>query len=209
MRATRRFATSNLLRATFLALASVAFASCHRDPSPRIKLAVIEKCEDGVRRAIKQRSAAKVQRIYHESCASVFLETACRDAFFKAGRAPLDRQDAIALDGCRKSYCPLLAPSTLEACSPDFRATPDTVQRAWQPLQMAIIRYDARGYYYRMEQTLLGLYAVLHGREVDAEAARKREAEAAAAAASASASAPTGTEPPGSGQATPERSTPP
>jgi hypothetical protein len=186
-----RFPANVMLGASLLA--ALALASCHRDPSPRIKLKVIEKCEDGALRAVQQRSTAKIERVYHESCAAVFAERACSDAFYKAGRARLERQDAITLEGCRKAYCPLLAPSPLEACSPGFAVTPDNATRAWEPLELAIIRYDARGYAYRLEQTLVGVYAVLHERAVAEEAARARKAaEAAARDDHADAGAPAG-----------------
>jgi hypothetical protein len=185
MTTSRRSPMKSALRAGGLVLAGLALASCHRDPSPRIKLKVIEKCEDGAVRAIKQRSPARLQRIYHESCASVFAEPACSDAFFKAGRARVERQDAIALEGCRKAYCPLLASSSLEACTPGFEVTSENATRAWEPLQLAIMRYDARGYSYRLEQTLVGVYAAVHARQAEAEERRAREAVEAAAHADA------------------------
>jgi hypothetical protein len=127
-------------------LVMVSLPGCRRDPPPRIRLKAIERCEDGIQLALRQRTINDVQRVYHEECSGLAAEPGCSRAFVEAGQATPGRQDQITLEACRKDYCPLLAGKQLEACDPAFQSNAESVARAWHPLLLAIILNDARGY---------------------------------------------------------------
>ena len=139
----------NSFRVPRAAAASVIVAAmlvaCHRDPSPRIHLATIEQCESGIQRAVNEHPDERAARTYHESCADLYVEKGCRDAFFQAGSVRRDRRDKLILNACRKDYCPLLTDERLEACQPGFDGSSASIARALAPLDDAIVAYDARG----------------------------------------------------------------
>jgi hypothetical protein len=145
-----------------LALATLGSATaCHRDPSPRIRIKAVERCEDGSAIALAERTERRALRVYHRECAGVFFEPNCAREFDRAGKMGAESGDRATLAACQKDYCsqPLL--SRPEACNAGFTPTPANTPRALEELESAIIAYDARGYAPRVEDSRVRFFAKL------------------------------------------------
>ena len=94
-------------------------------------------------------------RVYYQECAPLYPEPECRSAFRAAAAATKhEEQLPLAFAGCRKAYCPILHAENLEACTSDLPATPDALDRAWPPLNRAILNYNAGSYGQRVINAL-------------------------------------------------------
>ncbi len=129
--------------AAFAALVTFSLVACHDDP-PRIHVADVERCEQGVAQANDAKSEQAAATAFYTGCANVFAESACSKAMVTAASADAAARTMIVANGCRQVYCRALpAAVDLEMCQPDFKPTTDSVARAWPALQTAIVDYDA------------------------------------------------------------------
>jgi hypothetical protein len=122
--------------------------------------ASVDKCEQGLKRAGAETDLAVAMRLYHEECADLYVQPGCRQAFLTAASAPQTEQVTLVADGCRRAYCPVLpSASGLEICKPGFGVTLESAQRAWPPLQEAILAYDGKGLAPRVTRFTVAFYS--------------------------------------------------
>lgn len=123
--------------------------------------AVVERCERGVDRALELTTRREMLREYYRECASVQVESTCRNAFSTAADSEPGQQLAIVLLGCREAYCPWIPGNDVEACSSEFVPTASAVERAWPALFSAILDIDAKPFKPAITNATLRLYARL------------------------------------------------
>jgi hypothetical protein len=119
------------------------------------------RCIRGIDHALTLSTRRDVLRAYHEQCASVYRESACREAFEKAATSEPARQRSIVTLGCRDAYCRWIPGVGPEACSPDFVPTASALDRAWPELNSAMIELDAKGHAQELSAATARLYGAL------------------------------------------------
>jgi hypothetical protein len=121
-------------------------------------------CERGIEHAMTLGTRREVLRAFYEECASVYIEHGCREAFLAAANAEPTQQPLIVTLGCREAYCRWLPGTNIEACDGEFVPTAAAVERAWPPLDTAILNLDAKKHVPRLMEAMLRLHAVLPSR---------------------------------------------
>jgi hypothetical protein len=141
-----------------LAIALFLSTACRHD-KPRISGEDVERCTQGIGRAILLPTKEETLRVYYHECANVYAEPACSEAFRGAADLPEPQREPSIVTACRKAYCPLLHDDTLVACKNDFVATKENIARDWPALYGAIFKFDTKEYGQRLTWAMLSLYA--------------------------------------------------
>jgi len=119
------------------------------------------RCIRGIDRALTLPTRRDVLHAYYEECASVYLESACREAFKKAATSEPARQLSIVTLGCRDAYCRWIPGAGPAACGPEFVPTASALDRTWPELNWAMIKLDAKGHAQELSAATARLYGAL------------------------------------------------
>ncbi len=141
-----------------LAIGALFLSSGCRHDKPRISREDVERCAQGIQRAILLPTKEETLRVYYHECANVYAEPACSDAFRGAAELPEPQREPSIVTACRKAYCQLLHDDTLVACKSDFVVTKESIARDWPALYGAIFKFDTKEYGQRLTWALLSLY---------------------------------------------------
>ncbi|HEX3596936.1 MAG TPA: hypothetical protein VHU80_17625 [Polyangiaceae bacterium] len=143
---------------------SIPFSACKEDadqsPAGASPPGAV-KCKSGIDRAVKASTVQEADSIYYSECSALFAQPVCRAAWSAAAKLPPGQQIPPIADACRKAYCPSLTAFAFEACRDDFKATPESLQRAWPPLFDAILAREAAAAAPEVSSGMLVLYAHL------------------------------------------------
>lgn len=158
------------------------------------------KCKGGIDRALKASTIAEANSIYYTECSALFSQAACRDAWVGAAKLPSGEQIPMVADACRKAYCPSLSALSFEACRDDFKATPESLAKAWPTLFDAILTREVGAAAPEVSGAMLTLY--VHLKQLEAAqapappASSAAEGAAAPSGSAAGSAAPAGSAPP-------------
>lgn len=147
----------------WLVAAVIVLGSCDRGAAPRIRLADVERCEEGLEFAGLEPTYEQGMRTYLTACASVYVERECREALIKVGREGSDLASTAA-EPCRRAYCPLLAAQHLKLCDAKEPLTQADAEQGWPPLHGAIVNHDAGRWASRLSLEMFRFYVAMQTR---------------------------------------------
>jgi hypothetical protein len=143
--------------------AATLLGSCHRGTPARIRLADVERCEEGLEFASLEPTYAQAMQTYLAACAGVYASPECRAAIVKAAGDDAELP-SIVVPPCKRAYCPALAAQHLKLCDAPEPIAPNDAVEGWPSLHNAILAYDAGEYASRLKLEMYRFYVTVQQR---------------------------------------------
>ena len=118
------------------------------DPAPADRAAVVQRCTAAVERGQKLQGnggelLVQAQREVGRSCAEMYGQPRCRDAFVAMHSRPPEEKIPFLIRECTAAYCPVLEEPKPALCD-DIPADPRERLKSWQAFTRAMAIHDAR-----------------------------------------------------------------
>src|SRR5688572_26393990 len=78
--------------------------ACSREEPARISVDAVERCEQGIARAVKAPTRTRGAQTYYGACKDLHAEAGCRDAYERASKLDPTAAMVEVAEGCRKAY---------------------------------------------------------------------------------------------------------